>query len=388
MGEEGTGEPQLPHTVRGGASTPSPATLLKPYGRIGMKCDWPAMSGCSARQPLHVTRVGRAARATNVSLSVTHRQAVAYRLAANHISERLPAGSYIEAARFGLQDTAPRDALLGMHARVESCEPHAWAAPGLIQTYSPRAAVHVLPEEDFGIFTIGRLPLDPAARSEIERVARDVCSALNGREVRGGPQRTTRLACASGRLAVRWTTSALYLREVPRPATDFDEAHLQLCRRHIHAFGPTTPGAFAWWTGLSPRDATMIWARLGNELLPVDFRGEQAWILAKDEPLLRSPSPMRGARLLVAPDLRLLGQDRAGLFIGPGSKRHSPLNDAFHPNGVLVAGRIVGAWGRRGGRVNIKVHGRPTPQTRRAIATEAIAFPVPNVMVSITTAGQ
>jgi hypothetical protein len=62
----------------------------------------------------------------------------------------LPAGSHVEAARFGLQDSAPRDALLGMHARIESCAPDAWQDPRLTQTYSPRAAVYLLPLEDFG----------------------------------------------------------------------------------------------------------------------------------------------------------------------------------------------------------------------------------------------
>ncbi|MGH3397724.1 MAG: DNA glycosylase AlkZ-like family protein, partial [Streptosporangiaceae bacterium] len=48
-------------------------------------------------------------------------------------------------------------------------------------------------------------------------------------------------------LSVPWACQAKRAREVPRPETDFDEAHTELCRRHIHAFGPTTPGAFAWW---------------------------------------------------------------------------------------------------------------------------------------------
>src|ERR1700735_881741 len=168
-------------------------------------------------------------------LSVSRRQAVACRLAAHPLPERCPAGSNVDAARFGLQDSAPRDALLGMHARIESCEPDAWQDPRLIQTYSPRAAVYLLPLEDFGIFTIGRLPLDPAARHEIESAAEDMCRELNGLEVRGSPSR--RGACASGRIAVRWTTSAVYVREVPRPEADFGEAHTELCRRHIHAFG-------------------------------------------------------------------------------------------------------------------------------------------------------
>jgi hypothetical protein len=77
-------------------------------------------------------------------LRVSRSQAVAYRLAANHLSRRLPACSYAEAAYAGLQDTAPRDALLGLHARVAGCEPSAWEHPRLIQTYSPRRAVYVL----------------------------------------------------------------------------------------------------------------------------------------------------------------------------------------------------------------------------------------------------
>jgi hypothetical protein len=99
-----------------------------------------------------------------VMLRVSRMQAVNYRLAVNYLSTRLSPGSYVEAAYVGLQDTAPRDALLGLHARVEVCEPSGWQHPGVIQTYSPRAAVYVLPTDDFGVFTVGRLPRDPEAR--------------------------------------------------------------------------------------------------------------------------------------------------------------------------------------------------------------------------------
>ena len=76
-----------------------------------------------------------------MTISVSYEHAVRYRLAVNHLAERLPARAYVEAARFGLQDTAPRDALIGMHARVEACEQSAWEDPELIQTYCPRGAV-------------------------------------------------------------------------------------------------------------------------------------------------------------------------------------------------------------------------------------------------------
>jgi len=53
-----------------------------------------------------------------VMLRVSRTQAVNFRLSVNNLSNRLAAGSYVEAAYVGLQDTAPRDALLGIHARV------------------------------------------------------------------------------------------------------------------------------------------------------------------------------------------------------------------------------------------------------------------------------
>ncbi|MGH3408346.1 MAG: hypothetical protein ACRDRJ_38515 [Streptosporangiaceae bacterium] len=216
-------------------------------------------------------------------LAVSRRQALAGRMEAHHLSERLPAGSHVEAARFGLQDSAPRDALLGMHARMEACAPDSWQDPRLIQTYSPRAAVYLLPREDSGVFTIGRLPLDPAARHEIECTAEDACRELNGREVRGAPRPGHRRACASGRIAVRWTT-------------------------------------------------------------------------------------------------------RTGRFVGPGLNRHTPAQDWFHPNGVLADGHIVGAWGRRGGRVSVKVTDRLPARTRQAIEAEALSFPVAGASVDVVEA--
>jgi hypothetical protein len=316
-------------------------------------------------------------------LHVSRTQAVNYRLLVNNVSRRLAAGSYVEAAHVGLQDSAPRDALLGLHARVEACEPSAWQDPGLIQTYSPRGAVHLLPADDFGVFTVGRLPRDPEARQAIEDLAEATCRGLNGQEVRGTAL-LVRAACATGRIAVRWTTTALYVREHERPSIDPEAARAELCRRHVHALGPTTPAAFAWWAGVSVRDATKTFGLIAGELIPVELAGRNAWLLADDESAVRLAEPMRGVRLLVAPDLRQFGQDRTQLFVGPGWNGHSPLHDWFHPNGLVIDGRIAGAWGRRGGRVNIKAAGPLAPSTKRAIHAEAASMPIPKAEMTVS----
>ncbi|MGC4942085.1 DNA glycosylase AlkZ-like family protein [Kribbella sp. DT2] len=336
-------------------------------------------------------------------MRITSEQAVAYRLLANHLIDRLPRGAYAEAAYAGLQDTAPRDALLALHARVTDCAPAAWEDPALIQTYSPRAAVHVLPAKDFGVFTVGRLPCDDAAAKHLDDVATAICRALGGHEVRAtelaGRYRTEpprprgreldelRPACATGRIALRWTTSALWVHEVPRPDLDRTEARRELLHRHLRRFAPTTPQAFAWWAGLSAPDARSTWALLADELVEVDLDGTRAWIHQADEPAFSGVPEPHGVRLLVEPDLRLLGRDRSGLFAGPGKRPLTPATDTFHPNGVLVDGRIVGAWGRKGGRVSVKLSEPLTAAQRDAVSAEATSFPIPGageISVAIT----
>jgi hypothetical protein len=206
---------------------------------------------------------------------------------------------------------------------------------------------------------------------------------MDGEEVRGHAL-LAKAGCATGRIAVRWTTSALYVREHERPSIDPETARMELCRRHVHAFGPTTAPAFAWWAGVSVRDARKTFDLIAGELLRVDLAGRDAWVLAADESALRSAAPTRGVRLLVASDLRLLGQDRAQLFVGPGKNDHSPLQDWFHPNGLVVNGRLAGAWGRRGGKVNIKAAGPLAPSTSAAIHAEAASMPIPGKAVTVS----
>lgn len=316
-------------------------------------------------------------------LAVTRRQALAYRFAVQRLTVRLPKGDYAAAARFGLQDSAPRDALVGLHARVEACEPEAWRAPGLIQTYSPRAAVFVLPEIDFGVFTIGRLPLDPDRRAALEADAERICRDLDGAERRGGMD-GLRSACWTGRIALRWTTSALYVREVDRPGIDEPAARRELCRRHLTGFGPTTPAAFAWWSGMAPDDARRVWRELEPELVEVDLDGQQAWIRDADGPALTQSPELPAVRFLAAPDLRLLGMDRTGLFAGPGKRAWTDLHDTFHPNGLLVGDALVGAWGRRGGRIEVRTAGPLPEPVRAAVEAEALAMPIPGATMSIS----
>jgi hypothetical protein len=363
---------------------------------------------------------------------VTREQAIAYRLHVNHLVDRLPAGSHEQAAYAGLQDTGPRDALLGLHARMAGCRPNDWEHPALLQTYGPRAAVYVLPARDFGVFTLGRLPLDPGAVRRINELADRVCETLADRQdhsargdgggdgggggggggggavrgaVRGAGVEGLRAACATGRIALRWDTTSLYAWEVPRPAIDVHEARLELCRRHVEYFGPTTPKAYAWWSGLSPADARAVWDQLAGELLEVDFDGVPAWVLRTAEHHLHTTTvaggvrmqtttapggvrphtatALRGVRLLVSSDLRLFGRDRDARFIAPGLRPLIPTADWFHPHGLMVDGALAGAWGRKSGHVTVALTKPLTPAQHTALEAEVAKLPLQNPRLSV-----
>ncbi|HVX45031.1 MAG TPA: crosslink repair DNA glycosylase YcaQ family protein [Mycobacteriales bacterium] len=322
-------------------------------------------------------------------MRVSREQAIAYRLQVNHLATRMAPGSYPEAAHVALQDTVPRSALLSLHARVSGCEPAAWEDPRLVQTYSPRAAVHVVPERDLGVFTIGRLPDDPEERRATEDLAERICRVagpdwMDRRDLPAELQPELRRAVTTGRLVIRWDTRSIRIRQVPPPAIERDDARLELCRRHIHAFGPTNPVALAWWAGISTADARNTWERLAGELIEVTVDEQPAWILAADEPAVRSAEPAAGVRLLPAEELRLFGVDRTRTFVAPSREAVPPFYDTFHPHGLVVGGRVVGSWGRRQGAVDIRVGAQCPARVRSAIEAEALSLPIPRARMSVT----
>lgn len=305
-------------------------------------------------------------------------QAIRYRMSVNHLTRRLAPGSHVEAAHCGVQDSGPRSGLISLAARVSACSADAWCDDRLVQTYSPRAAVHLLPAADLAIFTLGRLPSDPPARQAIEDDADRICRVLDGRVGRTQdlpPPLGDRLraATASGRLVVRWDARSLRIRECVRPGVEPAEAALELARRHLHHYAPTTPERFARWAGLSPADARATWSRLGAPLLELRLDGVPAWILEQDADLLTSAPEPAGVRFLPAEEMRL--------FELPHTGRVAPsYADTFHPHALVVDGEIVGAWGRRGGRISVRCAGSVPAAS---LESEIAEIPIPGRRTSL-----
>ena len=100
---------------------------------------------------------------------------------------------------------------------------------------------------------------------------------------------------------------------MPPPEADPREARLELARRYLHVFGPTTPAAFAQWASIAPAGASAAFEALGGSLEAVRTPIGDAWIVSNDEPTFRAPPrPTAAARLLPSGDTYYLlhGRDR------------------------------------------------------------------------------
>lgn len=149
-----------------------------------------------------------------------------------------------------------------------------------------------------------------------------------------------------------------------------EQAETNLLRIYLRAYGPATATDFAWWTGMTLRDAREIWGREQANIAQVDVEGRKAEILQDDIDALaqaRIESPL--IRLLPHFDSFLLGhKDREHLL----ATKHQP--KVYRPQGwivpvVLLDGRVIAVWenSQKRDRLQVKIE-RLEPISREIIA--------------------
>jgi hypothetical protein len=308
------------------------------------------------------------------------------------LDERLSMGatSLRRAAWCGLQDSMPRAALLSIHARVDGVGPTTWAHRTLVQLWGPRYSAYVVATKDLAVFSLGRLPEDGRGRARANDTASRLHAFLGGRRMPfaqaghglGVPHNSLRYGAATGRILMRWEGALQpVVWTVSPPAMDPRHARLELARRYLHTFGPTTAAAFANWAGIRPAEARSAFEALANELTAVRTPVGGAWILAEDEAALRAQAgPAAPARLLPSGDTYYLlwGADRT--FLVPNAKRRAALwTSRVWPGALLVDGEIVGVWRRSAGDVSIEAWRRLSSIEREATEAEAKSLPLPGL---------
>jgi hypothetical protein len=326
-------------------------------------------------------------------LDLTRAQVLAFRRRVGGLDQRLPAGtkSLRLAAWAGLQDSMPRAALLSIHARVEGTEPSGWEDSSLVQVWGPRFSAYVVAERDYALFTVGRLPDDPAVRREWHELADRIEAFLDGRrmdcrEVGRGLGRhpvSLRYAAPTGRLLMRWDGARQpTIWTVPQPAIDPADARSELARRYLHVFGPTTAESFAEWAGISPARGRAAFEAIAGALTAVRTPVGDGWILAEDEKGFRAAGgrATAAARLLPSGDTLFLlqGADRE-LLVADVGRRAELWTPRVWPGAVLVAGEVAGTWRRAGSVVTIQPWRRLARAERDAVELETQSLPLPGL---------
>lgn len=332
------------------------------------------MTGMHTRRPLELTR----------------QQVLSHRRDANGLVCRLSPGaaSVRRAAWAGLQDSMPRAAVLSLHARVEGTMPEAWADSSLVQLWGPRFSAYTIAAEDRAVFSLGRLPTGGVQRRRAEDLADRLHHWLEGQEMpyseagRGmdvAPN-SLRYAAATGTVLIRWDGAERpTVRTVHRPAVDPAEAQIELARRHLHVFGPSTAEGFATWAGISKVAARAAYRALMPTLIPVRTPVGDAWILAEQEAGFRAiAGPVEGVRLLPSGDAYFLlqGADRE-LLIPEADRRAALWTSRVWPGAIMLGGELVGTWRRAGRDVTVQPWGRMSAADRDAVTAEAGSLPLP-----------
>jgi hypothetical protein len=288
----------------------------------------------------------------------------------------------------------PRAAVLSIHARVEGTRPDTWEDRSLVQLWGPRFSAYVVAARDLAVFSLGRLPDDAKGRRFAEELAARLSAFLGGRRMGygeagdglGEPPNRLRYAAPTGTVLIRWEGARQpTIWTVTAPDVDPSNARLELARRYLHVFGPTTPAAFAEWAGIGPAQGRAAFEALGGSLTPVRTPVGDAWILASDEATFRAdPRPAAPARLLPSGDAYFLlqGADRE-LLVPDAGRRATLWTPRVWPGAVLVGGEVAGTWRRADTTFTIEPWRRLSRPDRDAVEAEAGSLPLPGVRAGV-----
>ena len=325
-------------------------------------------------------------------LAVSREQIIGFRRRVGALDARLPAGgrSLRTAAWAGLQDSMPRAAMLSIHARVEGATPASWEDRSLVQLWGPRFQVYVVAARDLAVFSLGRLPDDARGRARAEGAAAALHAHLDGARVPYGAAgkglgvnaNSLRYGAATGTMLIRWEGArAPLVWTVPAPDVDPADARLELARRFLRVFGPSTAAAFAKWAGISARAGAAAFESLRPALTELTTPVGAGWILAADEPELRAePRPPAPARLLPSGDsFYLLWDEQRALLVEDAHNRSRLWTSRVWPGALLVDGEVRGTWRRAHDLVTIETWGRLSRTQRDAVEAEASGLPRPGL---------
>jgi hypothetical protein len=339
---------------------------------------------------------------TSQAERLTWDQVRAWRLARQHLAERLPAKRMLDVVSdvCGVHAQVPSSAELQVWARTDDARPEdvreaLWERRSLVRTWSLRGTLHLLTAEDLPLYVaalrthdrwwkgawlrmIGfsadelRAILDairaslgasPLTREQLaDKVAERVGPRARERMLSGWAE-MLKPAAFQGSLisgppkgqSVTFVRPDRWLGSWTEPAED--AAWREIVRRYLRAYGPAAREEFARWWGMQPAPAGRILQASADELAAVDVDGYRAWALAEDVAGMRAAGQPPPVRLLAGFDVYVAGTRPRGSLLDRRFEDRVFRKAGWVSPVVLADGVIAGVWNheRTGGRVQVTV---------------------------------
>jgi len=150
------------------------------------------------------------------------------------------------------------------------------------------------------------------------------------------------IVCSGARRGKQFTYALLDDRVPPAPALPRDHALAELARRYFTGHGPAQLRDFAWWSGLTTREARAGLEMARPQLAEEEIDGRPYWLGAGAR---LSVKPVPSAWLLPPYDEYLIGYRDRSAALDPGLWNPMARRDAFLAP-VVLGGRVVGGWRR------------------------------------------
>jgi Winged helix DNA-binding domain len=339
---------------------------------------------------------------TSQAERLTWDQVRAWRLARQHLAERLPAKRMLDVVSdvCGVHAQVPSSAELQVWARTDDARPEdvreaLWERRSLVRTWSLRGTLHLLTAEDLPLYVaalrthdrwwkgawlrmIGfsadelRAILDairaslgasPLTREQLaDKVAERVGPRARERMLSGWAE-MLKPAAFQGSLisgppkgqSVTFVRPDRWLGSWTEPAAD--AAWREIVRRYLRAYGPAAREEFVRWWGMQPAPAGRILQASADELAAVDVDGYRAWALAEDVAGMRAAGQPPPVRLLAGFDVYVAGTRPRGSLLDRRFEDRVFRKAGWVSPVVLADGVIAGVWNheRTGGRVQVTV---------------------------------
>jgi hypothetical protein len=174
------------------------------------------------------------------------------------------------------------------------------------------------------------------------------------------------LICSGPRRGKQFTYSLLEKRAPGARMLSPEEAVAELAARYFRSRGPATVADFAWWSGLTMREAGGGLEAVKGRLERVVVDGEVYWFAGSG-----GSGEMPRAVLLPAFDEYAVAYKDRSLVVAPEHAKES--SGGLKP-AVIVHGKVAGVWGRdvhkEGVKVRISMFGKVSKTLQAAITRE------------------